>query len=99
MNPSGSPTSKLPDWYRAIAILVGVVSIALAFVVLAFPGLAVLTLVFLLALALLVIGVDRLMAGITGHPWGPAFPLAPFAPPKDGGASAPESPAETSPPK
>jgi hypothetical protein len=68
-----SPSSKLPDWYRAIAIVVGVLSIALAFVVLAFPGLALLTLVFLLAFALLVIGVDRLLAGVTGHPWGPVL--------------------------
>jgi uncharacterized membrane protein HdeD (DUF308 family) len=63
-------TVRLPTWYRGLAILVGLISIALGFIVLAFPGLALLTLVFLLAFALLVIGIDRLIAGVTGHPFG-----------------------------
>ncbi len=65
-----APMVRLPAWYRALTAVVGLISIALAFVILAFPGLALLTLVFLLAFALLVIGIDRLIAGITGHPFG-----------------------------
>ena len=61
---------RLPTWYRGLAIVVGLVSIVLAFVVLAYPGLALATLVLLLAFALLVIGMDRLIAGVTGHPYG-----------------------------
>jgi uncharacterized membrane protein HdeD (DUF308 family) len=62
--------AKLPDWYRALAVVVGLISISLAFVVLLDPGLALLTIVFLLGFALLVMGIDRVIAGITGHPFG-----------------------------
>jgi uncharacterized membrane protein HdeD (DUF308 family) len=61
---------KLPTWYRSLAVLVGVVSIALAFVVLADPALGLATLVLLLGFALFVIGIDRVVAGVTGHPYG-----------------------------
>jgi uncharacterized membrane protein HdeD (DUF308 family) len=61
--------ATLPNWARAIAVVVGIVSLGLGFVVLVYPGLAILTLVFLLAIAFLFIGIDRLMAGITGHPY------------------------------
>jgi len=85
--PSGP---KLPGWYRALATLVGVVSIVLAIVVLVDPALGVLTLVFLLGFALLVIGIDRIIAGITGHPFGfmPTMMPAPGTPP----AGGPKSP-------
>jgi short repeat uncharacterized protein DUF308 len=65
-----SPQVKLPVWYRILAVIVGLITIGLAFVFLAFPGLALLTVVFLLGFVLLVIGIDRLIAGITGHPFG-----------------------------
>lgn len=64
------PTAKLPSWYRGLAVLVGLISIALAFVVLLDPVLAVATLILLLGFALLVIGIDRVVAGVTGHPFG-----------------------------
>ena len=73
------PTAKLPNWYRALAVVVGVLSIVLALIVLADPTLAVALLIFLLAFALLVIGIDRLVSGVTGHPFGwmgPALPVA-----------------------
>jgi hypothetical protein len=57
-------------WYRAFAVLIGVVSIVLALIVLVEPLLALWLLIFFLALALLFIGIDRLVAGITGHPFG-----------------------------
>jgi uncharacterized membrane protein HdeD (DUF308 family) len=65
-----NPSVRLPTWYRVVTIVVGLISIGLAFVVLLDPGLALLTLVFLLGFALLVIGIDRIIAGITGHPYG-----------------------------
>ena len=77
-------TAKLPTWYRALAVVVGLITIVLGIVVLAFPGLALLTLVFLLAFALLVIGIDRLIAGITGHPFGWMGPI--MSGPLGGGA-------------
>jgi uncharacterized membrane protein HdeD (DUF308 family) len=61
--------ATLPTWARALAIVVGVISIGAAFIVVLFPGIAILTLVILLGVALLFIGIDRLIAGITGHPY------------------------------
>jgi hypothetical protein len=58
----------LPTWARVLAIIVGAFSIAAACIVLLFPGIAVLTLVLLLGIALFFIGIDRLVAGVTGHP-------------------------------
>jgi len=60
----------LPAWYRGLAVVVGVIAIILAFVVLLDPVLAVATLILLLAFALLIIGIDRLVAGVTGHAFG-----------------------------
>jgi hypothetical protein len=65
-----SSQAKLPDWYRGLAVVVGLISIALAFVVLLDPLLGIATLVLLLGFALLVMGIDRVIAGVTGHPFG-----------------------------
>jgi len=68
---------KLPTWYRVLAVIVGVFSIALALVVLVEPLLALWLLIFFLALALLLMGTDRLVAGVTGHPFGQMGPMLP----------------------
>jgi hypothetical protein len=68
---------KLPMWYRTLAVIVGVFSIALAMIVLIEPLLALWLLILFLALALLMMGIDRLVAGVTGHPFGTAIPLMP----------------------
>lgn len=83
----------LPTWARAFAIVVGVISIASAFIVLLFPGIALLTLVILLGIALMFIGLDRLIAGISGHPyhWIGVVPAGTAGPP-DSMPSAPHSP-------
>jgi uncharacterized membrane protein HdeD (DUF308 family) len=83
-----SATMTLPGWARALAIVVGIVSLILAVVVLVFPGLALLTLIFLLAIAFLFIGIDRLIAGITGHPYSLLTPLMP----PSGSAGTPKPP-------
>ncbi|MGC2289760.1 MAG: DUF308 domain-containing protein [Thermoplasmata archaeon] len=72
--------ATLPGWARVFAIVVGLVSIILGIVVLVLPGLAILTLVFLLAIAFLFLGIDRLIAGITGHPY---YGLMPMMPPSN----------------
>lgn len=61
---------KLPTWYRVMAIVVGLLSIAVALIVLVEPLLALWLLILLLAIGLLFMGMDRLVAGITGHPMG-----------------------------
>jgi Short repeat of unknown function (DUF308) len=85
--------AKLPMWARMFAIFVGIVSIAAAFIVLLFPGIALLTLVILLGIALLFIGLDRLIAGITGHPyeWLSVVAVGPAAP-SETKPAAPRSP-------
>ncbi len=76
----GPSSHTLPMWYRVLAIVVGVVSIVLALVVLADPALGLFLLIFLLGFALLVIGIDRLITGVTGHLFGWAGPMYPGAP-------------------
>ncbi|HYB78443.1 MAG TPA: DUF308 domain-containing protein [Thermoplasmata archaeon] len=61
--------ATLPTWARTLAIVVGVISIGASIIVLLFPFVALLTLVILLGIALLFMGMDRLVAGITGHPY------------------------------
>lgn len=65
-------------WYRVFAVIVGVLSIILALVVLVDPYLAIWLLILLLAVGLLFMGMDRLMAGITGHPMVHVFGIAPL---------------------
>jgi uncharacterized membrane protein HdeD (DUF308 family) len=60
-------TVKLPDWARALGVIVGILSLVAGFLVLIFPGLGILTVVYFLAFALIMIGVERLAMGITGH--------------------------------
>jgi len=61
---------SLPGWARTLAVIVGVLSLIAGFLVLVFPGLGVIAVVYILALALMMLGVDRLAAGITGHAYG-----------------------------
>jgi hypothetical protein len=79
-------------WYRVLAVIVGVLSIGLALIVLVDPLLAVWLLIFFLALALLMIGIDRLVAGISGHPFGQIM-LMPV-PASGGSAGTPPGPAQ-----
>jgi hypothetical protein len=88
---------KLPMWYRTLAVIVGVFSIALALIVLVEPLLALWLLIFFLALALLMMGIDRLVAGVTGHPFGQMMPLMPPLRP-GGDASKTPSPQAGPPP-
>jgi len=60
-------TVKLPDWARVLGVFVGILSLIAGFLILVFPGLGVLTVVYLLAFALIMLGVERLAMGITGH--------------------------------
>jgi uncharacterized membrane protein HdeD (DUF308 family) len=58
---------KLPGWARALAVVVGLVTLVAGFLVLIFPALGVLFVVYILAFALILLGVERLGMGITGH--------------------------------
>ena len=58
---------KLPGWARALAVIVGLVTLLAGFLILVFPALGFLFIVYLLAFALILLGVERLGMGITGH--------------------------------
>lgn len=58
---------RMPGWARALAVVVGVISLIAGFLVLVFPGLGLLVVVYFLALALLMLGVDRIALGLSGH--------------------------------
>jgi uncharacterized membrane protein HdeD (DUF308 family) len=61
---------SLPDWARALAVIVGLLSLAAGFLVLIFPGLGVIAVVYILAFALIMLGVERLAIGVSGQTYG-----------------------------
>jgi uncharacterized membrane protein HdeD (DUF308 family) len=54
---------KAPNWLRALNMVFGLMCVLLSAVVLAYPGLDILTLILILATALLVVGLARIMVG------------------------------------
>ncbi len=54
----GQVRTDRPGWHRTLDLVLGVLSIVLGFVVIALPGLGLLTLVFLLYIALVLIGIS-----------------------------------------
>ena len=58
---------KLPNWSRALAILVGLVTLVAGLLVLIFPALGLIFVVYMLAFSLILLGIERLGMGITGH--------------------------------
>jgi uncharacterized membrane protein HdeD (DUF308 family) len=58
-------SGTVPTWSRALLVLFGLVAIAASVFVLAVPGIALLTLVFLLSFSLLFIGLSRVARGIS----------------------------------
>ncbi len=72
---TSAPPPKLPMWYRVFAVIVGVLSLTVALVVLVEPVLALWLLILLLALGLFLMGMDRLLVGITGQPMVHVLPV------------------------
>ncbi|HVP15999.1 MAG TPA: hypothetical protein VMT42_01365 [candidate division Zixibacteria bacterium] len=66
MSPGGPGTSEVKTqyWLRALSIIFGLICVLLSAVVLAYPGLDILTLVLILAGAMLVVGLGRIIVGI-----------------------------------
>lgn len=54
---------KVPGWMRGLEIVLGVLSLVLAVLVLAFPGLAVLTLLVCLSVALVFLSIRQIVIG------------------------------------
>lgn len=62
-------SATLPGRARALGVVAGIASLILGIVEHVFPGLALLTWIFLFAIAFQFIGIDRLIAGSTGPPY------------------------------
>jgi uncharacterized membrane protein HdeD (DUF308 family) len=63
----GAIAKVLPNWIRGSFVVLGILMIISAIVVLAYPDVGVLTLVFLLSIGLLWGGIDAIIAGATGE--------------------------------
>lgn len=64
----GALAKILANWVRGLLIAGGVLSIVFSIIVLAVPGVAILTLVFLLSITLVWNGIDAIVTGATGAP-------------------------------
>jgi uncharacterized membrane protein HdeD (DUF308 family) len=66
--------TKSPGWKRAVQIGLGVLAIALAIYAIVYPGITLVTLVWILAIIFLVVGIERVISGIFvpsgGSRWG-----------------------------
>jgi uncharacterized membrane protein HdeD (DUF308 family) len=61
-------TIKSPSWLRVLQIGLGAISIIFSIVILAFPGIAIYTIILMLSVVLLIIGVERIAIGIAASP-------------------------------
>jgi uncharacterized membrane protein HdeD (DUF308 family) len=65
---SSNSRQKSPNWLRYVQVGLGAISIILSIVILAFPGIAVYTIILILSIALLIIGIERIATGIAPLP-------------------------------
>jgi uncharacterized membrane protein HdeD (DUF308 family) len=66
-------STKSPGWKRGVQIGLGALAIILAIYAIVFPGVTLVTLVFILAIIFLIIGIERVISGIfipSGSRWG-----------------------------
>jgi uncharacterized membrane protein HdeD (DUF308 family) len=64
----GATAKILANWVRGLLVVGGVLAVILSIVVLVYPGVAILTLVFLLSIGLTWSGIDAVIAGAEGAP-------------------------------
>jgi len=57
---------KVSKSLRAFEVVMGIIAIVLSFIVLLYPDLAILSLIWLLIIALFVMGIRRIVSGLTG---------------------------------
>jgi uncharacterized membrane protein HdeD (DUF308 family) len=64
VSPSSSLEPKSPGWLRAAQIGLGAIAVIISIVILASPASAVVSLVILLAVILLVVGIEKVLSGM-----------------------------------
>lgn len=57
-------SQKSPGWRRAAQIGLGAIAIILAIIAIAFPGVTVVSIVIILAIVLLIVGIEKVISGI-----------------------------------
>ena len=60
----GASVARLAKWMRALLVVFGILAMIFAFIVLANPAIAILTLVFLLSISLIVNGIESIASAI-----------------------------------
>ncbi len=62
---------QIPGWLRALSITVGIIAIVDAIIVLVYPAIGLATLIMLMAIGLLLIGIERIILGLSGRMYRP----------------------------
>jgi uncharacterized membrane protein HdeD (DUF308 family) len=65
----GGSEDILPSWLRGLNLIVGIISIGLGFLAIAFPGFGFFTAVFYIAISLITNGFARISSGVSGTPY------------------------------
>ena len=55
---------RSPTWFRLLQMGIGVVSIIASMIVIAYPNLAVFTIIILISIVLLIVGIERIITGL-----------------------------------
>ncbi|MGD9397011.1 MAG: DUF308 domain-containing protein [Candidatus Thorarchaeota archaeon] len=63
----GAVEDELPIWMRALLIIIGLLTIGLSLLTIAFPGFGFIILAMLISIMLIINGFTRLVSGITGR--------------------------------
>lgn len=58
---------QMSGWSRALSLIVGIISIILAFMIIANPLISLATLALIFSIGLFVLGIDRFATGISGR--------------------------------
>jgi uncharacterized membrane protein HdeD (DUF308 family) len=60
-------TRSPPTWFRILQISIGAVSVILSMLAIAYPGLAVFSIIVLISIVLLIIGIERVIIGMLSY--------------------------------
>ena len=60
-------TRSPPTWFRILQIGIGAVSVILSILAIAYPGLAVFSIIVLISIVLLIIGIERVIIGMLSY--------------------------------
>jgi uncharacterized membrane protein HdeD (DUF308 family) len=60
-------TRSPPTWFRLLEISIGVLSVMLSMLAIAYPGLAVFSIIVLISILLLIIGIERVVIGMLSY--------------------------------